>query len=54
MLTVFIDPAAAPLDKQRDLILKACADIGAGCDFVPQRLERTISWHPPVNMPVSL
>ncbi|BFZ03179.1 hypothetical protein BsWGS_06218 [Bradybaena similaris] len=52
MLTVFVDPAAVPLGKQRDLILKACADIGAKCDFVPQRVERTISWHPPVNMPL--
>ncbi|CAG5126506.1 unnamed protein product [Candidula unifasciata] len=50
MLTVFVDPAVAPLDKQKDLILKACADIGVICDFVPQRVERTVSWYPPLDI----
>lgn len=54
MLTVFIDPAVAPLVKQKELILKACADIGARCDFVPQQVERTVSWYAPPNTEVCI
>ncbi|KAH9514469.1 crossover junction endonuclease eme1 [Bulinus truncatus] len=54
MLTVFVDPAVAPENKQKELILKACADIGIKCDFVPQRFERTISWMPPLKASASV
>ncbi|XP_005096586.1 crossover junction endonuclease EME1 [Aplysia californica] len=53
MFTVFVDPAAAPTDKRRQCITKACQDIGVNIDFVPQRVERTISWCPPLNAPPS-
>ncbi|CAL1527481.1 unnamed protein product [Lymnaea stagnalis] len=53
MLTVFVDPAVAPIDKQKELITKACTEIGLLCEFVPQRVERTISWVPSLKTPAS-
>ena len=53
LLTLFVDPAAAASEKRKLCIVTACADIGVNVDFVPQRVERTISWCPSSTAPVS-
>lgn len=53
MITVFVDPSIAPLEKQQVLLMKACADIGVKCEFVPQRIERTVSFLPPLTESVN-
>ncbi|XP_059155576.1 crossover junction endonuclease EME1-like isoform X2 [Physella acuta] len=53
MITVFVDPSIAPLEKQQVLLMKACADIGVKCEFVPQRIERTVSFLAPLTESIS-
>uniref|UniRef100_A0A2C9LP38 Uncharacterized protein n=1 Tax=Biomphalaria glabrata TaxID=6526 RepID=A0A2C9LP38_BIOGL len=48
-LTVLVDPAITPQEKQKELISNTCLEINVRCDFVPQRCERTISWMPPLS-----
>ena len=53
-LIVFIDPAAAPEDRQRELISKELSEIGAKYEFVAQRIERSISWQTELSAPVNV
>lgn len=53
LITLFVDPAAAPSEKRKLCIITACADIGVNVDFVPQRVERTISWCPSSTAPAA-
>ncbi|GFN79850.1 crossover junction endonuclease eme1 [Plakobranchus ocellatus] len=48
-LTVFIDPAVAPEERQKELIKKYLSEINTKCEFVPQRIEKSLSWQTSVS-----
>jgi len=50
---MLIDPAAAPTDQRKQSIMKVAAEINVHLEYVPQRIEKSISWLAPLscNMP---
>ncbi|GFR91881.1 crossover junction endonuclease EME1 [Elysia marginata] len=50
-LLVFVDPVAAPEVRQQELIAKALSEIGSKCEFVEQRIEKSISWQTELSAP---
>ncbi|RUS82564.1 hypothetical protein EGW08_009694 [Elysia chlorotica] len=53
-LLVLVDPAAAPEERQRELIVKALSEISSKCEFVAQRIERSLSWQTELSAPKSV
>ena len=49
MMTMLIDPAAAPTDQRKQSIMKVAAEINVHLEYVPQRIEKSISWLAPLS-----
>lgn len=50
-LLVYVDPSVVQEVRQRELIMKALSEIGATCQVVEQRIEKSISWQSELSAP---